>query len=261
MSRGCERTALALALGGALSGALFFGPVAVALFFGPLAMAQEGAEGAANAVPSINELSLDVMIRQGGLILYIIMGLGFIALVMAVYFFLTVTPSREAPPKFVKRAASQIRDGDLRGAFQMCEGRDEMLASVLYAGLRMAGQERYIIQESMESEGERRAAALWQKIFYLNNIGVIAPLLGLLGTVWGMIGAFSAIALDSAQVKGLTMAYKVSQAMITTAAGLALAIPVLMAYFFLRGRVLKIISQVEAQASEFVELIVRNQKG
>ena len=73
-----------------------------------------------------------------------------------------------------------------------------------------------------------------------------------------MIGAFGAIALDSSQVKGLTMAYSVSQAMITTAAGLLLAIPALMMYYYLRGRVLRVVATVESRASEFVELIVRN---
>lgn len=208
----------------------------------------------------VNEITLQIMIQQGGNILLAIIVLGFFALVMTIYFFLTVTPTREAPPKLVKLAATQIRTGDLRGAYQMCEGRDEMLAKVLMSGLKMAGQERYIIQEAMESEGERGAAALWQKISYLNSVGVIAPLLGLLGTVWGMIGAFRAIALDPAQVKGLTMAYEVSKAMITTAAGLLLAIPALLVYYYFRGRVLKIVSRVEAQASEFVELIIRNQK-
>lgn len=207
-----------------------------------------------------NELTLEMMIQQGGPILWAIIALGFVALMMGLYFFMTVTPGREAPAKLAKLAAEQIRNGDIRGAYQLCDGRDELLAKVLAAGLKMADHDRYIIQESMESEGERGATALWQKISYLNNIGVIAPLMGLLGTVWGMIGAFSAIALDSAQVKGLTMAYNVSQAMITTAAGLLLAIPALVAYYYLRGRVVKIISRIEGQAAEFVELIVRNQR-
>ncbi len=209
-------------------------------------------------IERVDELTLDRMVRNGGPILWVIIALGFVAFVMGVYLFLTVTSRREAPPKLMQRAANQIRAGDVRGAYLMCENRDELIAKVLYAGLKMADQERYIIQESMESEGERGAALLWQKISYLNNIGAIAPLLGLLGTVWGMINAFGAIALDSAQVKGLTMAYSVSQAMITTAAGLLLAIPALMTYYYLRGKVLTVISQVETQASEFVELIVRN---
>lgn len=226
---------------------------------GPVLAQEDYPEEMPAAVETVSELTLDVMIRQGGPILWVILGLGFVALVMGVYLFLTVTTRREAPPKLMKRVATQIRAGDIRAAYLMCENRDELMAKILHAGLKMADQERYIIQESMESEGERGSAELWQKISYLNNIGSIAPLLGLLGTVWGMIGAFGAIALDSSQVKGLTMAYSVSQAMITTAAGLVLAIPALMTYYYLRGRVLKVISTVEAQSSEFVELIIRNQ--
>ncbi|MEK7794384.1 MAG: MotA/TolQ/ExbB proton channel family protein [Candidatus Hydrogenedentota bacterium] len=204
-------------------------------------------------------LTLEQFVQQGGPILWVIIALAFVACVMTLYYAMTITPGRESPQKLLKRAKEQVRAGDVRGAFQMCEGRRELLAKVLYAGLRMAEHERYVIQEAMESEGERGATELWQKISYLNNIGVIAPLLGLLGTVWGMIGAFNSIAADAARVKSVTMAFYVSQAMITTAGGLLLGIPVLMAYYYFRGRVVKIVSRIEAQASEFVELLVRNQ--
>ncbi len=210
-------------------------------------------------VVEVEQLTLMSMIKQGGAILWIIMVLGFIALVMAIYFFATVSVKREVPPQFLKRALSQVRNGDLRGAYQMCEGRDELLVNVIRSGLKMSGHDRYVIQDAMESEGERGATALWQKVSWLNNIGVIAPLLGLLGTVWGMIQAFSAIAFDPAQVKGISMAYSVSKAMITTAAGLLLAIPVLLVYYYLRGRVIKIIAEVEAHSSELVELLTRGQ--
>ena len=218
-----------------------------------------GVAVAEGQVVDVHNLTLMGMIEQGGAILWVIMGLGFIALVMTVYFFIMVTPKREVPPSFQKRALSQMRAGDLRGAYQMCEGRDELVVNVVRAGLKMSGHDRYVIQDAMESEGERGATALWQKISWLNNIGVIAPLLGLLGTVWGMIQAFSAIALDDAQVKGVSMAYSVSKAMITTAAGLVLAIPVLLAYYYLRGRVIKIIAEVEGISSEVVEMLTRGQ--
>ncbi|MCH8203685.1 MAG: MotA/TolQ/ExbB proton channel family protein [Candidatus Hydrogenedentes bacterium] len=224
------------------------------------AWAQTEAASAVEQLDPIEEVTLEMMVRKGSPILWAIMVLAFIAVVMGLYLFLTVTPRREAPTKLLRRVTNQIRAGDMQGAIMLCEGRDELMARVLHAGLKMADQDRYIIQESMESEGERGAAELWQKISYMNNVGVIAPLLGLLGTVWGMIGAFSAIALDSSQVKSVTMAYNVSQAMITTAAGLLLAIPALLVYYILRGRVLRVVSTVESQASEFVELIIRNQK-
>lgn len=215
------------------------------------------ATSAAQAVvpPGSDQLTLMAMIEQGGVILWIIMGLGFVALVLALYQLLTLTPRREVPPLLVSRAQAQIARGELREAYQMCERRPEMLASVLRAGLKKAGHDRFVIQEAMESEGERRAAALWQRISYLSNIATLAPLLGLLGTVWGMMQAFSAIAFDSAQVKGLTMAYSVSMAMITTAAGLLLAIPTMAVYYYLRGRVIRIVAAVEGEAGEFIELI------
>lgn len=200
-------------------------------------------------------LTLMMMIRQGGVILWITMALGFIGLALAIYLLITLNVSREVPVSFVKRAHAQLRAGDLKGAFQMCQDREETIAKVLRAGLKMAGHDRYVVQEAMESEGERAASALWQRVSYLNNIATLAPLLGLLGTVWGMMQAFSSIALDAAQVKGLTMAYSVSQAMITTAGGLIVALPCMMIYYYLRGRVLRIIAELEAQASEFVELI------
>ncbi|MCP4639787.1 MAG: MotA/TolQ/ExbB proton channel family protein [bacterium] len=203
------------------------------------------------------ELTLWYMVRHGGPVQYFIAALSLLAFVMAFYFILTITPAREVPTQFMKRALAQIETGDLRGAYQMCEGRDELLANVLRAGLKMHGHDRYVIQEAMESEGERGATELWQKISYLNNIGVIAPLLGLLGTVLGMIGAFSAIALDDSQRRGLQMAASVAQAMLTTAEGLFLAIPCLAVYFFLRGRVIRIVSLVEAQASELIEALTR----
>lgn len=206
------------------------------------------------------QVTLLLMVWWGGWILWITMGLGFIALVMAIYFWLTVTPAREVPASFARRVLTQIRAGDLRGAYQLCEGREELLAKVVRAGLKASGHDRYVIQEAMESEGERGVTALWQKISYLNNIGTTAPLLGLLGTVWGMVLAFSNIAADDAQVRGMVVAENVSKAMITTVGGLVVAIPCMVVYYFLRGRVIRIVAEVEAQASEVVELLTRGRE-
>ncbi len=204
---------------------------------------------------SYKAMTLWDMVMSGGVVMMIIIALSVVALGMAIYFMVTLTPNREVPLQFVKRAQAQIRAGDLRGAYQMCEDRDEFIANVLRAGLRLHGHDRYVVQEAMQSEGERRAMAMWQKISYLNNIGVLAPLLGLLGTVISMIGAFGAIAYNDAQSRSLAMADNVAKAMVNTAAGLALAIMALIFYYYLRGRVVTIIAHVEAHASEFVELI------
>lgn len=220
------------------------------------AVSEAPAPAASPTAPQqVQKLTLMVMIQQGGFILWVIMGLGFVGTVWAIYLLATVTTRREVPSNLAKRAQAQVRAGDIRGAFQMCAERDELLANVLRAGLKMAGHDRYVIQEAMESEGERGASALWQRISYLNNIANVAPLLGLLGTVWGMMLAFSSIAFETGEVRSLSMAYSVSMAMITTAGGLVVAIPALGVYYYLRGRVVGIIAAVEAQATEFVELL------
>lgn len=222
----------------------------------PAPASQSTGSSAAKNAP---RLTLWDMIIAGGAIMWIIILLSIATGIMAVYFLVVVTPAREIPPAFVKRAITQIRAGDLRGAYQMCEGRDELVANVLRAGLKVAGHDRYVIQEAMESEGERGATLLWEKISYLNYVGVTAPLLGLLGTVWGMINAFGAIAFEDAIVRGKAMASGVAQAMITTAGGLVVAIPAFVLYFYLRGRVIKIIAQMEALAGEMVEILSRSQ--
>lgn len=201
-----------------------------------------------------HELTLWSMIVNGGVILWIIIALSAVTLMLALYLLATVSVRREVPAKLADQAAEALSQGNIGRVYKLCEGQDALLANVLRAGVKMAGRDRFIVQEAMESEGERGAAALWQRILYLSNIGQIAPLLGLLGTVWGMIQAFGSIYLDDAQVRGLRMAEAVAQAMITTAAGLALAIPAMLVYFLLRGRVIKIVAAVESQAAEFLEL-------
>ena len=212
------------------------------------------------AAQATREITMMTLLRWGGWILWITMMGGFASLVMSLYFIATMTSKREIPPTFVRRVIAQIQSGDLRGAYQLCEGRDELFANVVRAGLKLHGRERYVIQEAMESEGERCATAMWQRISWLNNIGVIAPLMGLLGTVWGMVLAFCNIASESAQVRSLAVAENVSKALVTTVGGLVVAIPSMSVFFYLRGRVAKIIAAVEAQSSEVVELLTKEPK-
>lgn len=238
----------------------FAGLPAIAQEAAPGAQAAPAAATAADVIPApaqraVSALTLQEMVLHGGVFLWVLMAMGFVALVMTIYFLLTITVRREAPRALIKRAHAQIADGDLRGAYQMCLERDEYLANVLRAGLKHAGHDRFVVQEAMESEGERGATMLWQRISWLNSIATMAPLLGLLGTVWGMMQAFRSIAFDDAQARGMAMAYAVSEAMITTAAGLLLAIPCMAVYYLLRSRVIRIIAEVEAQATEVVELL------
>ena len=113
----------------------------------------------------------------------------------------------------------------------------------------------------MKAEGARRAAALWQRVTYLQDIAVLAPMLGILGTVLGMIRSFNAIAYSTSLVKPVALAAGVSQALVTTAAGLTLAIPTMAFYFLFRGRVQRIISATESTSAQFLDKLVKAKGG
>jgi biopolymer transport protein ExbB len=132
-----------------------------------------------------------------------------------------------------------------------------MLPRVLRAGLQAAGKDRYVIVEAMQSEGARLAASLAQRVGYLSNIATLSPMLGILGTVLGMIRAFNSIVLEPGMAKPIVLAAGVSMALVTTAAGLIVAIPVIGFYFYFRGRVQTTIAAVESASAEFVEPLTK----
>jgi biopolymer transport protein ExbB len=103
-----------------------------------------------------------------------------------------------------------------------------------------------LLREIVEGEGGRQATIIQNQTQYLLDIAVIAPMVGLLGTVMGMLKAFNAVALDLAKAKPMLLAGGVSQALITTVAGLIVAIPAMMAYAYFRGRTSRIVSDLES---------------
>jgi biopolymer transport protein ExbB len=112
------------------------------------------------------------------------------------------------------------------------------------------------VREVAEAEGSRQAGLLSSRITYLADIGSIAPMVGLLGTVLGMIKSFLNIAEgDVSGVRQMELAEGVSEALITTAAGLMIGIPALVFYSLFRGRVQKYIAELEAAATHLMALL------
>jgi len=217
---------------------------------GVIAWAQDSPVSAA-AEPA-GRLSLYEIIRSGGPVMVILGMLSVLALALIVTYFVAISPRKETPRDLVRRFTVLLDGGDVDACIELCDERDEMVADVVRAGLRVAGQDRAIVIEAMQSEGARQAAALRQQVSYLGNIAVVAPMLGILGTVLGMIRAFNGIAFEAANVRPMVMASGIAQALVTTAAGLVLAIPVMAFHFYFRGRVQKVISAVEGIGSELV---------
>ena len=129
-----------------------------------------------------------------------------------------------------------------------------MFSRVILGGLRRVHEPAEKVRDAITASGSREAAHLHQKISYLANIGTISPMLGLLGTVFGMIMAFNLI--STGEPRPYLLAAAIAKAMVTTAAGLVIGIPALAVYFYLRGRLLRLVTHMEVVADEVSETII-----
>lgn len=194
------------------------------------------------------------LIKAGGFIMWPLLLCSIISLAIAAERFWYLQSKRVTP----KNLVAQVWQWDKVGHLDAKRVQDLRIASplgrVLAAGLVNRRHEREIMKESIEEVGRHVAHELERFLNTLGTIASITPLLGLLGTVIGMIKVFAVI---TAQGVGdpVVLASGISEALITTAAGLTVAIPSLMFYRFFRGRVDELVISMEQEAIKMVEVM------
>lgn len=220
---------------------------------------------AMGAVTEETSFSLAALWHQGGWIMWVLAAMSLVGAAFIIYFFALLRSKQIVPPVFRDDVIKKIRSGtpdDIRTA---CTYKPCPLSEVVLAGLDCLGEngkaEPAMLKDMLEGEGSRQGSMLQGQTQYLLDIAVIAPMVGLLGTVFGMLNAFDAVATDLASAKPMALAQGVSQALITTAAGLIVGIPAMMFYAYFRGRASNMISTLESASSEvyraFIERISR----
>lgn len=150
-----------------------------------------------------------------------------------------------------------LHSGGPTAAIQACEREPRPLGRILRSGLVRAGSPLLEREKAVEDAGARELKHLNARLKPLAIVAVLAPLLGFLGTVFGMIEAFISIALDQGLGKPELLAAGISQALVTTAAGLCVAIPAQAAYFWLRARVERFARRVEDLYVELDESLMQ----
>jgi biopolymer transport protein ExbB len=146
------------------------------------------------------------------------------------------------------------RQGRFSDALALCKGRDAAVSRILEVALEERGRSRPVIKERLEEVGRREAAELERFIPILGTIGAIGPLLGLLGTVGGMILTFQAVQIAGGGTISV-LAGGISQALITTFAGIAIAIPAVVANRFLLAKVDVLLTDLEDASIVMLELV------
>ena len=157
------------------------------------------------------------------------------------------------PPELVGHVEGLFETGDYESALDACEQQPSYFSSVLAAGLPKIDRPYDEIMEAMEEAGEVEAAHLHRKISYISLIAAISPMLGLLGTVIGMVSAFNVIAISKTSPKPKELAGGISQALMTTMMGLIVAIPMTVAYFIFKTKIDAAAVEVSSTATELME--------
>lgn len=161
------------------------------------------------------------------------------------------------PPDFVAAFEEKFNAGETQAAFDLARGDDSLIARVLAAGLARVGRGYEDAVEGMQEVAEEESMAMEQRLSWLALIGSIAPMLGLLGTVQGMISSFRKIATSATQPKPKDLAEGISTALFTTLEGLVVAIPAIVAYTLLRNRVSSLLLEVGRVSDGFMSRFKR----
>jgi biopolymer transport protein ExbB len=215
----------------------------------------EGPAEAAGAAASPN--FFDVVQSGGilGIILWVAIFLTSISCIaLIVDAFLTVKMNKVMPPTLVNNVKAAMEQGDVMKALQHCEEEPCPVANILSAGFSNVEEGFDTIQDAVSVAAAMEEEQLMQRVNYLNVVGNLAPMLGLLGTVQGMIAAFAGLASAGAGGGG-ALAESISQALWTTAFGLFVAIPALAFFYFFRNKASTIILTMEMHTLEEIKIL------
>ncbi len=187
----------------------------------------------------------------------VIITLSFVAFGLIVYYFLTIRKGLLLPEDLLLKVHEVLRHGRFQEASERCRHDRSLVGCILSAGLRERGESRERIRQAMEDAGGDEVLRLQRRISYLSLIGTISPMLGLYGTVIGMIRSFNTIAQKAGVPKPSELAEGISQALVTTWLGLFVAIPAMFFYGILLNRVAGLALEAGETSEELMAPLLR----
>jgi len=240
--------------------------LALALFFLtsalPLAAQDEGdgasgGEAAAAPVVEENVSALDLY-KQGGNFMHILLVCSIGTIAVASYCFVQINRSKLAPQGLVDQVNAAMAAKDVGAAYNLCQGSSSSYAKVIAGALLKVNFDRDLANKASMMDAsaevldeEEHRQMVW--VNYLNIFATLAPMIGLLGTVWGMIEAFDKLATTSGDAKQLAGGIKI--AMVTTAGGLIVGIPSMFFFFFFRDRVQGMMTVIQRHSSFAIDIL------
>lgn len=194
------------------------------------------------------------LIIKGGIFMYPIMFCSIVALAVFLERLWILRRTHTIPERFISQVGELLKKQKISEAIILCQSDMSSIAKIFMAGLKNTEKGMWLVKEAIQERGSREATILEKNVGILSTIANLTPLLGLLGTVSGMIKTFNAIS-----VQGIgnpaPLAGGIAEALITTATGLCIAIPTLVCYRFLKDKASALIFEMEENSIRLVELI------
>jgi biopolymer transport protein ExbB len=196
---------------------------------------------------------VEAYILAGGAIGFIILFMSFISLALIIEHVVNIKRDKLVPPQLIDEIEGMFDNEEYQEALELCEAEPNYLTNILAAGLPRINAGFETMKAAMDEASAEESVKLQQKIGYLSLIGNISPMMGLFGTVSGMIEAFQKIEEMGAAVTPSDLAGGISKALVTTFLGLMVAIPTMIAYFVFRNKVIRVSLEISAIADDLVD--------
>jgi len=195
-----------------------------------------------------------------GLVGYLMVGVSVIGTALCIQYGVQLTRERLAPTALAEELEGLMNEGNYDESIELCDANGGYLATLIADGLRLRHAGYELMIGSLEQAVAEEAFKVQAKISYLSLLGNVAPLLGLLGTVTGMISSFQVIETLKAPTPG-DLAKGVYESLVNTTMGLFIAIIFLTAYFFFKNKVTKMTLSVNLQAVDMLKHLAPSDEG
>jgi biopolymer transport protein ExbB len=217
-----------------------------------LAAPDAGTDGATDAG---GQTVLEMIMHGGPLIMTIwvaILATSITMVTLVIQNYILLRKDKVAPPALVKSLAQTLQAGNYQEAWEICNANNNYLANVLKTGLERVGRGKDAVDGALAEAGLREAQLVRTRNSYLSVIGVVAPMIGLLGTVIGMMGAFSTLG-QSGIADTRKLATSIGEVLLATASGLFIAIPAFIFYYIFRNKSQIVIVHADDRINSLVE--------
>lgn len=217
----------------------------------------ENAEVAEQEVAGDGGVAISNILLGGGLLsvaIWLVLAvLSIAATWLIVDSFVNIREKKIIPQMQMSLISEALEEGNVDKAIQRCKDEPGVLGNILLAGFEKIADGPEAVEEAIAVKADLEGETLLQRVNYLSVVGNLSPMVGLLGTVQGMIMAFGTLGTEAGAAKSAMLAINISMALWTTAAGLVIAVPAIGFFSFFRNRTIKIILGIEAFTMEMVK--------